>query len=163
MLAASAVAQVAEPVLPADVDWHVRLLAPLTTEFNRKGDMVSARVLEPAAYSGAILEGVIRDLKAGGSPGKSSTVEFDFETLHVGDKALQVDASFLQALNSRRQPGVDEEGSPLETGSQGLGGKVAGVLKRRGSGPLRLAVRAANLSFAPGSEIVLRLQSRQPR
>src|SRR5450432_61691 len=78
-------AQDAETSLPSGAKWRVRLQAPLSTSFSRKGDMVSARVLEPAVFQGAILEGVIRDLKAGGDPARVSSIQFDFVTLHAGD------------------------------------------------------------------------------
>lgn len=104
-------AQGAEPALPTGAKWRVRLLAPLSTGFSRKGDMVSTRVLAPAAFQGAILEGVIRDLKAGGDSAGASSIQFDFLTLDAGDKALPVSAALVDALNSRGEPGVDDKGS----------------------------------------------------
>jgi hypothetical protein len=139
---------------------RVRLLAPLTTRFNRKGDMVSARVLEPAALAGGILEGDIRDLKVGG-PGKETTIQFEFQTLHVADQAMPVTAAVLEVANSKHQSGVDEDGSPLETEARSHSGKASGF--SRGSEPARLTVKAAAVSFAPGSEFLLQVQPRKAR
>jgi hypothetical protein len=154
-------AQGAEPALPAGAKWRVRLLAPLSTGFSRKGDMVSTRVLAPAAFQGAILEGVIRDLKAGGDSAGASSIQFDFLTLHAEDKALPVSAALVDALNSRGEPGVDDKGSVLESSAPGIGAKLAGVFSRSASATLRLTSRSAHLSFAPGSEFVLQLQLRK--
>jgi hypothetical protein len=157
VLLAALAAQDASTALPTGENWRVRLLAPLSTSFNRKGDMVSARVLEPAAFQGAILEGVIHELKTGGDAAGASSIQFEFVTLHTGDKALHVSAVLVEAMNSRREPGVDDEGAALESG----GGKLLGVFSRGSSTTLRLAARSAHLLFAPGSEFVLRLQPRK--
>jgi hypothetical protein len=161
LLLAAIAAQDASNALPTGENWRVRLLAPLSTSFNRKGDMVSARVLEPAAFQGAILEGVIHELKAGGDAAGASSIQFEFVTLHAGDKALHVSAVLVEATNSRREPGVDDEGAALESGGPGIGGKLLGVFSHGSSTTLRLAARSAHLSFAPGSEFVLRLQPRK--
>ncbi len=161
LLLAAATAQDAETALPNGEKWRVRLLAPLSTNFNRKGDMVSARVLEPASFQGAILEGVIRELKAGGGSAKVSSVQFDFVTLHAKDKAFHVSASLVEALNSRREPGVDEEGAALESTGAGITGKLIGVFARGASSTLRLTTRFPQLVFAPGSEFVVQLQPRK--
>src|SRR4051812_11111599 len=67
LFAGASLAQNAEPSLQTGATLRVRLEAPLTTKFNRKGDIVSARVLEPAGFQGGMLEGDIREVKAGGS------------------------------------------------------------------------------------------------
>jgi hypothetical protein len=138
---------------PAGTTLRVRLLAPLTTKFNRKGDMVSASVVEPAGYAGAILEGEIHDLKAGGT-GRESAIQFEFHALHVGDKVFPVGASLSEVSNSSHNAGVDDDGTPLETGGRTNTGKGAGNLPR-------LTVKSGPLSLAPGSEFVLVIQPRK--
>lgn len=158
---ALALAQDRGVTLPASGETlRVRLLAPLTTGFNRKGDMVSARVVEPAALAGGILEGDIRDLKAGG-PGKEATIQFEFQTLHMADRAIPVTVAVLEVANSRHESGLDEDGSALDTGGRSHSGKAAGI--SRGSEPARLTVKAAAVSFAPGSEFLLRVEPRKAR
>jgi hypothetical protein len=147
---------------PPAVTWRVRLLAPLSTRFNRKGDMVSARVLAPAAYQGSVLEGVIREVKEGGAPGRESTVQFEFQTLHAPGEDLVVTAALLGAANSRGEGGVDETGSPLAAGSHALGGIPAAGTPQRASPP-RLSVRAEHLSLAPGSEFALEVKTKHNR
>jgi hypothetical protein len=142
----------------------VRLLAPLSTDFNRKGDMVSARVIEPAAYQGSVLEGVIREIKVGGAAGKDSTVQFEFHTLHAAVEDIMVTATLVGAANSRGEAGVDEAGRQLAAGSHALGGMPeAGAPQRWASGPARLSVRAGHLSLAPGSVLALEVKTKQNR
>jgi hypothetical protein len=141
---------------------RVRLLAPLTTNFSRKGDMVSARVLEPASFEGGILEGEIRDLKVRG-PGQESSIQFEFHTLHMADKAVPVTAVVMEIANSKRQAGMDEDGTALENGGRSAPGKLAAGILSHGVGPTRLTVKFNAVTFAPGSELVLLVQPRKAR
>ncbi|MGC9944753.1 MAG: hypothetical protein ABSF64_00015 [Bryobacteraceae bacterium] len=159
-----AAAQTFAEAPPSVAPWRVRLLAPLTTKFNRKGDMVSARVVEPAAYQGSVLEGVIREIKAGGAAGKESTIQFEFHTLHAPSEDLAVTATLVGAANSRGEGGMDETGSPLAAGSHALGGIAEAAAPQRGSsGSPRLSVRAEHLSLAPGSEFALEVKTKHNR
>ena len=150
-------AQDTQTTLQIGAKWRVRLLSPLRTDFNRKGDMVSASVLEPTAFQGAILEGIIRDVKSGVNSARVSSIQFDFVTLHANYKTLPVSAALLEALNSRREPGVDEDGSILESVGTGKVLKLSGVFARGGSRTVRLTSKADHLSLASGSEFVLQL------
>jgi hypothetical protein len=144
---------------------RVRLLAPLTTEFSRKGDMVAAQVIEPSGFKGGILVGEVQEIKAGGGPGKVSTIQFELQTLHLAGKTAPVPVSLTEIRNSRGEAGKDEEGSTLETGGGALsavGSKITGVFSR-GPEPVHLTAKAANLSFAPGSEMVLQAQGRRSK
>src|ERR1017187_8304252 len=47
LTAGGAAAQTTESKTPVEANWRVRLLAPLSTKFSRKGDMVSAEVIAP--------------------------------------------------------------------------------------------------------------------
>jgi len=145
--------------------FRVRLLAPLTTKFNRKGDLVSAQVVEPATYAGGILEGDIREIKVGGA-GKNSSLQFEFHTLHFSGKVSPVTALLTETSNSRHQAGTDEDGNALEGARHGVTGKisgVAGVFSHGGGGSVTLADKAASLSFAPGSEMLLQVQFRKSK
>lgn len=155
------------PTATEPTGMRVRLLAPLTTKLNRKGDLVSASVLEPAKYQGAILEGDIRDVRAGvSSSNKHSYIQFQFHTLHSSGAALPVAVSLVEITNSKKQPDVDEDGSMLESeggfratvaGRLHLGANDAGSIS---GGPAHLSAKAPGLSFAPGSELVLRFRLR---
>jgi len=141
----------------ADTTVRVQLLSPLTTAFNRKGDMVSARILEPASYKGAILEGEVQEIKAGAG-GKSASVLLEFQTLHMADSVTPVSASLVDVMNSRREADVDEEGAALEKHATGVVGKV---FSRSSPTTVRLSAKAPSLSFLPGSEFALQLLFRK--
>ena len=164
MLAVAALApgQDATLAVPAGA-YRVKLLAPLNTEFSRKGDMVAAEVVEPAQMKGGVLVGEVQEVKAGGGAGKVSTIEFEMATLHMAGKAAAVTAALTEIRNSRGQAGTDEEGAALETGGgaiSAVSSKITGVLSR-GPGPVHLAAKAANLYFAAGSELVFQAQARR--
>jgi hypothetical protein len=161
-MALFAFAQDATLAVPAG-PLRVRLLAPLNTEFSRKGDMVAAQVVEPDRVKGGILMGEVQEVKPGGSPGKVSSIEFEVQTLHLSGKTAPVTAALTEIRNSRGQAGADEEGAALESGSGALSAvssKITGVLSR-GPGPVHLAAKAANLYFAAGSELVFQAQARR--
>jgi hypothetical protein len=157
-----------------DAELRVRLLAPLTTKLNRKGDLVSAEVVEPASFGGAILEGDVREVK-GGTAQKSSTIQFQFHTLHIAGKALPVNAAVLNVANSKQQSGIDEDGTVLEsdkgtlaTGKLSSLGSALGSKLRIGGGksssaastPFRLLTRAPNFSLAVGGEMLVQINQR---
>jgi hypothetical protein len=162
MALAAALAQDGALTVPAGA-FRVRLLAPLNTDFSRKGDMVAAQVLEPAEMQGGILVGEVQEVKAGGGPGKVSTIQFEIQTLHMGGKAAPMSAVLTEIRNSRGQSGTDEQGAALESGGGALSAvssKITGVFSR-GVEPARLTAKAANLYFAAGSEMVLQAQGRR--
>ena len=164
MLAVAALAPAQDATLAAPAGaFRVKLLAPLNTEFSRKGDIVAAEVVEPAQMKGGILTGEVQEVKAGGGPGKVSSIEFEIQSLHVAGKTASVTASLTEIRNSHGQAGTDEEGAALESGGGALsavGSKITGVLAR-GPGPVHLAAKAANLYFAAGSELVFQGQPRR--
>jgi hypothetical protein len=105
--------------LPAEL--KVRLTAPLSTKLNRSGDLVVGKVVAPANYAGAYLEGDIREIHAGAG-GKGAGIQFRFHTLHMAGKTLPVSARLAQIANSRHQDGLDEDGVALEEDRAGGAG-----------------------------------------
>lgn len=167
---APAVPMSAPAILDA-VKLRVRLLAPLTTKLNRKGDMVSAKVVNPGTYEGAFLEGDIREVRAGGGTNKTSTIQFQFHTLHFTGSAIPISASLQAVINSKSVKGADDDGGSFETGqaientakhSLGSAVRTLGNAQKEPSQPgsIRLAIHASHLSLAVGSELVLRVSSR---
>ena len=148
--------------LPWLTAWRARLVSPLKASFNRKGDVVSANVLDPPEFKGWVLEGQVREVRIG-DRAHASYVEFEFLALHMGAKSMPVTAELVGVGNSRGQPGLDEDGRPLGSGVRGSTGKLnPGELPKR-PGPPRLTVMAPELYFAPGSEFTLHVRSRKER
>jgi hypothetical protein len=72
-------------LIPADSKLSVELLSPITTSTSKKGDKFSCRVLTPAEYAGAIVEGHIRNLKRSGKANKDSKIDLAFENITLSD------------------------------------------------------------------------------
>ncbi len=151
---------------------RVSLLAPLTTKFNRKGDIVSAKVLDPARLQGGILEGEIREVHAGGGATKPSAIQFQFHTLHFSGSALPISVNLQAISNSKNKKGCDEDGVSLETdqnaestGKRSIAAAVRGIGRERKTpsqtGLIRLSGRSEHLALAVGSELLLQVSARE--
>lgn len=71
--------------IPPNLKLSVELLSPLSTATNKKGDKFSCKILTPAAYAGAIVEGHIRNLKGSGKANKDSNIDLAFEKVSLSD------------------------------------------------------------------------------
>ena len=111
--------------LAQDVEIQAELMNGIGTGTSRKGDLISARVLAPAALQGDMLDGKVNDSKAGGKIGGRSVLSFSFETLRHGGQAIPLSAQVRSVANSKGQMNADEEGRVIR-GSSGNVGKVAG-------------------------------------
>ncbi|MDX6529195.1 MAG: hypothetical protein QOH41_1485 [Blastocatellia bacterium] len=71
--------------IPPNLKMSVELLSPLSTAANKKGDKFSCKILTPAEYAGAIVEGHIRNLKGSGKANKDSSIDLAFEKVTLPD------------------------------------------------------------------------------
>ena len=71
--------------IPPNLKLSVELLSPLSTATNKKGDKFSCKILTPAEYAGAIVEGHIRNLKGSGKANKDSNIDLSFEKVTLSD------------------------------------------------------------------------------
>lgn len=76
-------AHVAELPPPPNLKMSLQLLSPINTATSKKGDKFSCKVLAPAEYSGAVVEGHIRDLKRSGKVDKESKIDLAFDSITV--------------------------------------------------------------------------------
>ena len=179
-------ARVSDAELAKDTEMKVRLTAPISTAANKKGDKISALVVEPEAFRGAVMEGEIRESKSGNKFKGKSTLLFTFHTLTLKDgKQVPVTSDVKSFTNSKGQQNTDEEGFLIEKknnlgkvavasgvgaliGALAGGGKGAaigaGVAAGVGAGAAPILVQfgaqAPNIRLDPGSEIVLRVSPR---
>ncbi len=171
------------PELAKDTEMKVRLTAPVSTETNRKGDKISAMVVEPAAFRGAVMEGEIRESKSGNKFKGKSTLLLAFQTLTLKDGArVPVSSDVKSFTNSKGQQNTDEEGFLIEKknnlgkmaaasgigaliGALAAGGKGAAIGAGVGAGAalilVQFAAKAPNIRLDPGSEIVLNVNPRR--
>lgn len=180
-IAGGVLAAPAQEIQP-DTEFRVKLLAPLSTETNRKGDKFTAQVVAPEAFAGGIMEGEIRESKSGGKVSGKSVLTLGFTQLVYKGETTPVSAQVKSFTNSKGQANVDEEGRIIEkksnvgkaalgTGAGALIGGLAGGAKGAAIGAgvgaaaslvlIQVGAKGANVSFAPGSEILLSVSQRK--
>jgi hypothetical protein len=71
----------AELLIPAKTKVSIELLSPISTQTGRKGDKFSCRIITPAEFAGAIVEGHIRDAKRSGKANKESKLDLAFDRI----------------------------------------------------------------------------------
>jgi hypothetical protein len=172
LLAALGQAQTIAP----DTEFRVKLIGALSTETNRKGDKITAQVVIPREFAGAMMEGEVKDSKSGGKVNGKSVLNFTFQSLVQGDKTIPIQSQVKSFTNSKGQQNVDEEGRIIQKKSNfgkaalgtgigavigGLAGGAKGAVIGAGIGGaaslilIQVAAKGANISFAPGSEVLL--------
>ena len=62
-----------------NTEFHIKLLAPLSTETNRKGDKITAQIVNPEAFAGGMMEGEVKESKSGGKVSGKSVLNFTFQ------------------------------------------------------------------------------------
>jgi len=165
-----------------NTEFRVKLLGPLSTETNRKGDKITAQVLQPQEYAGAMMEGEVKESKSGGKIHGKSVLNFTFHSLIKDGATIPVNSEVKGLFNSQGKANVDEEGRVIEkksnlgkaaigTGLGALIGGIAGGGKGAAIGAgvgaaasliiIQTSAKGANITFAPGSEIVLSVQDRR--
>jgi hypothetical protein len=179
----SAPARAAAPPLAKDTEMRVKLTAPVSTATNQKGDKVSAMVVEPADYRGAVMEGEIRESKSGNKFKGKSTLLFAFHTLTLKDGTRIPVASDVKSFtNSKGQQNTDEEGFLIEKKNNlgkmaaasgvgaligGLAGGGKGALIGAGVGAgaamilVQFGAKAPEIRLDPGSVLVLSVSPRR--
>lgn len=176
-------AAAAPPEIAKDTEITVRLTAPVSTETNQKGDRITAMVVAPDAFRGAVMEGEIRESKSGNKFKGKSTLLFAFQTLVLKDGTqIPVSSDVKSFTNSKGQQNTDEEGFLVEKknnlgkmavasgigaliGGLAAGGKGAAIGAGVGAGAALILVqfgaKAPNIRLDPGSEIVLSVNPRR--
>lgn len=100
---------------PPDTKMSLQLLSPISTATAKKGDKFSCKVLAPVQFSGAIVEGFIRDLKRSGKMDKDSKIDLAFETITGADgKSFKFSAAVVEVFevaNAADQGVADNEGT----------------------------------------------------
>jgi hypothetical protein len=173
--------QAEAPKVEKDTEFRVKLLAPLSTQTNVKGDKITAQVISPPQFAGWMMEGEVRESKSGKKIKGTSVLNFTFHTLAREEQRIAVDARIKSFYNSKGQADADEEGRVIEKKSNagkaaiatGAGAVIGGILGG-GKGALigagaggaasllliQVAAKGANVEFAAGSEVVLSVQER---
>ena len=109
--------------LRKETEFRASLMSPLSTQTSKKGDSVTARVVSPDQFKGAILEGKVQESKSGAKLKGTSVLNFTFDMLNQNGQTTKVQANIKEIVNSKGKSNVDEEGRVL-THKNSLG-KVA--------------------------------------
>jgi outer membrane protein OmpA-like peptidoglycan-associated protein len=163
-----------------EMEFQVELMNRVGTETNRKGDLVSARVVSPSGFQGSVVEGKITESKSGAKSGGESVLDIDFDILRHNNTVIPINSKIKSVGNSKGQVNVDEDGRVIgragesnkrSSGTGGLGRALGGITGGRAarigaavdtpaSVVLRVSADAPNLRFDPGSKFVLTASSR---
>jgi hypothetical protein len=102
-------------VIPRDTVLRVELLTNLSTEASQEGDRFQARVIEPAEYEGAVVDGRVRRVKRPGRVKGTAELQLSFEQIRLPDNRFtNLNAQVIEVVDtpgtSRGTGDVDEEG-----------------------------------------------------
>jgi hypothetical protein len=115
----SAGTTVGSVTIPPNTEMRIELLTNLSTDASQKGDRFQARVIEPAEYEGAMIEGRVSRVKRSGRVKGSSELQLSFEQISINGRWSSFEAQVVEVV-SRGGTGVgdvDEEGGVRGTGS----------------------------------------------
>lgn len=161
-----------------DAQLKVELMKGLGTGTSHKGDLVSGRVTDPAAFQGDIVEGKVTNVQQGG---RKAVLRFSFETLKHGGQAVPIASEVQSISNSQGQADVDENGNAIRQSNRqekasgiGRAGSALGGLLGGRSGEavdaasqavaavimVDVSTDASSITLAPGSTVTLLAKSR---
>jgi OmpA-OmpF porin, OOP family len=161
-----------------DTQVQVELMNGVGTGSSHKGDLVSGRVISPAALQGDMLEGKVVNVEQGSG---KAVLKFSFETLRHAGQAVPISSEIQSIANSKGQVDVDENGNAIRksrgpskpSGVARAGGAIGGLLGGRKGAAVGAASRAAeavmsidlasdapSITLAPGSRITLLAKSK---
>ncbi|HZE68187.1 MAG TPA: hypothetical protein VE135_01525 [Pyrinomonadaceae bacterium] len=75
-------------MIPRDMIFTVELLTPISTDVSQRGDPFQARVIQPAQYAGAIVEGRITNVKRAGKAKGRAELQLSFERIRMPDNRI---------------------------------------------------------------------------
>lgn len=167
--------------IPNDTQLRLSLTSAITTKTARVGDRFTAKVVTPAEYEGATVEGHIATFnKSGRVSGKTELgLAFDSITFEDGKKA-RLEAQLERIVESEAVKKVDEEGT-IETGNRtkdsqvrggvgaaagaviggiagGVKGALLGLILGGAAGVGTVAIEGnKDLVLEPGTEMIIRV------
>lgn len=104
-----------ELLIPANTKVSLQLLSPVSTATSKKGDKFNCKVLTPAEFAGAVVEGHVRSVKRSGKANKESKIDLAFDRVTLTDgRAANFGATVLEVfdiVNVKDQGRADNEGT----------------------------------------------------
>lgn len=99
--------------IPADTVLTLELLTNLSTDATQPGDRFEARVVEPADYQGAMVEGHVTRVKRAGKLKGNSELQLAFDKISSNNRWTEFKAQVIEVVDNGNSDGVgdvDEEG-----------------------------------------------------
>jgi hypothetical protein len=153
----------------------------LSTQTNKKGDVITASVVSPEAFKGDTVEGKITESKSGAKVKGKSVLTFTFGQLYHVGRPIQISSQIESVTNSQGKVNVDEEGRVVQRknslGKVGVAtglGAVIGAIAGGGKGAaigagagaaaamifIQVGTEGPNVTFASGSRSLLNVKER---
>jgi hypothetical protein len=101
--------------IPTDTVMRVELLTNLSTDITQRGDRFQARVLEPAEYRDAMIEGHVSRVKHPGKIKGSAELQLTFDKISLNGRWTEFKAQVIEVVDTGSSSSssggeVDEEG-----------------------------------------------------
>lgn len=104
-----------ELLIPANTKVSLQLLSPVSTATSKKGDKFNCKMLTPAEFAGAIVEGHVRSVKRSGKANKESKIDLAFDRITLIDgRTANFSATVVEVfdvINVGDQGRADNEGT----------------------------------------------------
>ena len=99
--------------IPAGTMMRVELLTNLSTDATQRGDRFQARVIEPAEYSGAMIQGHVTRVKRPGKLKGNAELQLSFDQISANNRWTEFEAQVVEVIDAGDDDNVgdvDEEG-----------------------------------------------------
>ena len=142
-----------EVLIPADTVMIVELLSNLSTDASQQGDRFQARVLGPAEYEGALIDGRVTRVKRPGKVKGTAELQLSFEQIHLDNRVADMSAQVIEVIpmGERSVGTVDSEGGVK--GKDSTKGDVTKVGAATGIGAIIGAIAGGGKGAAIGAAI----------
>jgi len=102
-------------LIPANTKLSLQLLSPVSTAESKRGDKFSCKILTPAEFAGAVVEGHVRSVKSSGKADKESKIDLAFDRVTLADgRVANLSATVVEVfdvVNAKDQGRADNEGT----------------------------------------------------
>jgi len=114
--------------IPRNTVMRVELLTNLSTDATQKGDRFQARVIEPAEFEGAMLDGRVTQVKRAGKVKGTAQLQLSFEQIRMPDNRwTNLSAQVIEVIPNQVSEGVGDVDA--EGGVRGQGTTRSDVTK----------------------------------
>ncbi|MBV9959272.1 MAG: hypothetical protein JO360_12680 [Acidobacteria bacterium] len=143
-----------EITIPSNTVFVIELLDNLSTEATQEGDKFRARVLGPAEYEGAVIDGRVTRVKRPGKVKGTAELQLTFDEIQLDNRFGNIRAQVIEVIpmgNGESTGGVDSEGGVK--GKDSTKGDVTKIGAATGIGAIIGAIAGGGKGAAIGAAI----------